>query len=163
MGNKTTELSGRELDRLAILRAQGIGIRGCARKLDRGVSTVSEELKRGSLPTGEYVAIHAQRLSELRKVHRQEREDLKNPWLYAYVWDKLREGWSPEQITGRLRKDCPDDRSKHLSPETIYRFIYAPEQADKRLWEYLPRKQTKRHKQYGRSVHKSQIPDRVLS
>ncbi len=161
MGNKTTELTEQERDKLATLRARGVGIRGCARELDRGISTVSEELRRGSLPSGEYVAIHAQRLSELRRANRKERESLKNPWLYAYVWDKLREGWSPEQITGRLKKDNPDDRSRHLSPETIYRFIYAPEQADKALWEYLPRKQKKRRKQHGRSVRKSRIPDRV--
>lgn len=161
MGNKTKEFTERERDKLAVLRAQGVGVRGCARKLDRGVSTVSEELRRGSLPTGEYIAIHAQRLSEVRKAHRQERETLKNPWLYAHVWDKLREGWSPEQIAGRLKKDYPADRSRHVSPETIYQFIYAPEQADKRLWEYLPRKQKKRRKQLGRSVHKSRIPNRV--
>ena len=161
MGNKTTELTESERDTLAASRAKGLGVRACARELRRGVSTISEELKRGSLPTGEYVAIHAQRLSELRKTNRQEREQLKNPWLYAYVLDKLRLGWSPEQITGRLRRKYPDDRSRHLSPETIYQFIYAPEQADKLLWEYLPRKQKKRRKQHGRSVHKSRIPDRV--
>ncbi|MGI0135414.1 MAG: IS30 family transposase [Candidatus Micrarchaeaceae archaeon] len=161
MGNKTTELTETERDKLALARGQGLGVRACARELGRGVSTVSEELKRGSLPTGEYVAIHAQRLSGLRKANRQEREQLKNPWLYAYVLGKLLEGWSPEQITGRLKRQYPDDRSRHLSPETIYQFVYAPEQADKRLWEYLPRKQKKRRKQHGRSVHKSRIPDRV--
>ncbi len=161
MANKTTELKETERDKLALERGRGLGIRACARELGRGVSTVSEELKRGSLPTGEYVAIHAQRLSVLRKANRQEREQLKNPWLYAYVYDKLREGWSPEQRTGRLKRKYPSDRSRHLSPETIYQFVYAPEQADKLLWEYLPRKQKKRRKQYGRSVHKSRIPDRV--
>jgi IS30 family transposase len=161
MGNKTSELTEAERDRLAALRAQGLGVRACAWELRRGVSTVSEELKRGSLASGEYVAIRAQRLSKDRKLHRQEREALKNPWLYAHVLDKLRDGWSPEQITGRLRKENPDDHSRHLVPETIYRYIYGSEQADKRLWEYLPRKQHKRRKQFGRSVHKSPIPNRV--
>lgn len=161
MGNKTTELTEEDRDNLAKCRAQGLGVRACARELSRGVSTISDELRRGSLPSGEYVAIHAQHLSDLRKIRRQEREALKNPWLYSYVLDKLRLGWSPEQITGRLRKDYPDDRSRHLSPETIYQFIYGSEQANKRLWEYLPRKQTKRRKQTGRSVHRTRIPDRV--
>lgn len=161
MANKTNELTETERDKLAVNRAKGLGVRACARELGRGVSTVSEELKRGSLPTGEYIAIYAQRRSELRKANRQEREQLKNPWLYAYVMEKLREGWSPEQITGRLKRIYPDERNRHLSPETIYQFIYAREQADKLLWEYLPRKQKKRRKQHGRSVHKSRIPDRV--
>lgn len=161
MGNKTTELTETERDKLALARGQGLGVRACAQELGRGISTISEELKRGSLPTGEYVSIHAQRLSSLRRANRQEREHLKNPWLYSYVLEKLREGWSPEQITGRLKRDYPGDRSRQLSPETIYQFVYAPEQADKALWEYLPRKQKKRRKQHGRSVHKSRIPDRV--
>ncbi len=161
MANKTKELTEAERDKLAGLRAQGVGVRGCARELRRGVSTISEELRRGCLPTGQYVAIHAQRRSQLRKAHRQEREALKNPWLYAYVLEKLRDGWSPEQITGRLRKDYPDESSRHLSPETIYQYIYDPEQVSKLLWEYLPRKQKKRQKQHGRSVRKSRIPDRV--
>jgi len=161
MANKTNELTETERDKLAVNRAKGLGVRACARELGRGVSTVSEELKRGSLPTGEYIAIYAQWRSELHKGNRQEREQLKNPWLYAYVMEKLREGWSPEQITGRLKRIYPDERNRHLSPETIYQFIYAREQADKLLWEYLPRKQKKRRKQHGRSVHKSRIPDRV--
>lgn len=161
MGNKTTELTEEDRDNLAKYRAQGLGVRACARELGRGASTISDELKRGSLAIGEYVAIHAQHLSNLRKIHRQEREALKNPWLYAHALDKLRLGWSPEQIAGRLRKDYPDERARHLSPETIYRFIYGLEQVEKRLWEYLPRKQTKRRKQTGRSVHRTRIPDRV--
>lgn len=161
MGNKTRELIAEERDKLAVLKARGLGVRAIARKLDRGASTVSEELKRGCLPNGEYVAIYAQRQSGLRKANRQEREQLKNPWLYTYVYDKLREGWSPEQITGRLKRDYPVERNCHLSPETIYQFIYAPEQAGKALWEYLPRKQKKPAQRRGRSVHKSQIPDRV--
>lgn len=161
MGNKSKELTEADRDMLALARAQGLGVRACARELGLGVSTVSEELKRGRLPTGEYVAIHAQRKSALRKANRYERETLKNPWLYAHVLEKLREGWSPEQITGRLKRNYPDDRSRQLSPETIYQFIYAPEQADKVLWENLPRKQKKRRKQHGRSVHKSRIPDRI--
>jgi len=161
MGNKTKELTGEERDKLAGLQARGMGVRACARELGRGASTVSEELTRGRLSTGEYVAIHAQHRSGLRKAHRQEREVLKNPWLYAHVWEKLRDGWSPEQITGKLKKVYPEDSDRHLSPETIYRFIYAPEQAEERLWEYLPRKQMKRRHRHGRSVHRSRIPDRV--
>lgn len=161
MANKTKELTENERDQLAVLRAQGLGVRACSRILGRGISTISDELGRGSLPSGTYVAIHAQQLSQLRKAHRKERKALKNPWLYMHVLRKLRSGWSPEQITGRLRKNYPNDRTRHLSPETIYAYIYAPANRHLMLWEYLPRKQKKRHKQHGRSVHTSRIPDRV--
>lgn len=161
MANKTNELTESERDTLAILRAQGHGVRACARELGRGVSTVSGELTRGSLPSGEYVAIHAQRRSDDRRDHRQERHPLKNEWLYGYVHEKLREGWSPEQIEGRLKKNYPGNPGRHINHETVYRFIYAEENKDKRLWEYLPKKQTKRRHKSGRTVHKSRIPDRV--
>lgn len=68
---------------------------------------------------------------------------------------------SPEQIHGRLPKVYPNDLRMRVSPETIYAFIYAPEQADEKFWEYLPRKQKKRRKRPGRKVHRSRIPDRV--
>src|SRR5918998_4449386 len=32
--------------------------------------------------------------------------------------------WSPEQISGRLRLDFPDDDSMRISPEAIYQSLY---------------------------------------
>jgi transposase, IS30 family len=74
----------------------------------------------------------------------------------------LRKGWSPEQIAGRLKEiEHPTDQHWNIHHETIYQFIYSKDNKDKKLWEYLPRKQKKRKKQTGRSVHRSQIPNRV--
>jgi len=70
-------------------------------------------------------------------------------------------GWSPEQISGRLVIDYPDDRTMRIGHETIYRYIYSSEQSEQKLWEYLPRKQKKRRKHSGRKVQRSRIPDRV--
>jgi IS30 family transposase len=36
----------------------------------------------------------------------------------------LREGWSPEQIAGMLKRAWPDDPSKTVSHETIYTALY---------------------------------------
>jgi IS30 family transposase len=84
-----------------------------------------------------------------------------NDWLYAYVHARLRDGWSPGQISGRLKRDYPGEKTRHINHETIYRYIYAEENQDERLWEYLPRKQNRRRKQTGRNVHRSRIPNRV--
>ena len=40
------------------------------------------------------------------------------------VAKKLREDWSPEQISGWLCKHYPDDEAMHISHETIYRTLF---------------------------------------
>lgn len=155
-----TKLTKNERDQIALLRAQKVGIRKIARALDRSPSTISDELKRNR--NGEYyVAIHAQALTEARKQEAGKRHPLKNPSVYKYVMKKLGEGWSPEQISGRLKLKKPENSYWHICIETIYQFIYEEDNAPKRLWEYLPRKQKKRKEHHGRGVHRSQIPDRV--
>jgi len=120
------------------------------------------------------------------------KQPLKNKKVYAYVLEHLRGSWSPEQIAGRLKKvDHPYDSSWHICHETIYAFIYKKKtdetkqgikqksildkrlqgkekqvitvtDANRPLWEYLRRKQTKRRKRNGRKVHRVRIPDRVI-
>ena len=48
--------------------------------------------------------------------------------LLAHVVDRLRAGWSPQQIAGRLRQEAEADGkdSKWLCHETIYRHVYGP-------------------------------------
>ena len=41
----------------------------------------------------------------------------------AYVDEKLRERWSPEQISGRLKREYAGDDSMRVCHETIYQFI----------------------------------------
>lgn len=159
--NHHTKLSEEERDTIAFLYARGKSLRTIARVIERSVSTVSDELKRNRYKDG-YVAIHAQRLADVRKrAGPIAKHVLKSAWLENHVLVRLRRGWSPEQIAGRLKRKYPKAQSRHLHHETIYTYIYANERQAERLWEYLPRKQKKRRKQHGRSVHKSHIPDRV--
>jgi len=154
------KITERERDEIAILRAKSIGVRAIARKLGRSPSSISDELKRNTF--GEYyVAIHAQAKADKRKVEAGKRPPLKNRFVYVYVRRKLRRGWSPEQISGRLKMKYPGDETKHIHFESIYRYIYEETNKDKQLWEYLPRKQKKRKKKYGRKSHRCRIPDRV--
>jgi IS30 family transposase len=58
--------------------------------------------------------------------------------LRTYIVCRLKEGWSPEQISGRLRRK----KSKYtVCHETIYRYIY---KKNNRLYRYLPYKKPKR-------------------
>jgi IS30 family transposase len=44
--------------------------------------------------------------------------------LRAKVEKDLEKKYSPEQITGRLRVEFPDDPEMYVSPETIYQSLY---------------------------------------
>lgn len=154
---KKGKLTEEERDRIAMLRAKGVGIREIGRLLDREHSTIIRELKRNRFGQG-YNAIHAQHAAEARKSNAGKRLPLKNKETYAYVLEKLRCGWSPEQIAGRLARIQGE---KVLCHETIYQFIYKKALKEDRLWEYLPRKQKHRYRKYGRKSQKVSIPQRV--
>jgi len=163
-----------ERELLANYLASGKSKRECSRLLGRPLKTIKAEVKRnGSWVKDQYgktvfvyIAITAQAKAQERQLNSAYNKcELKNPDVYRYVTKYLRDGWSPEQIEGRSKKvDHPDDPYWHICHETIYEWIYQQPQDPQtgRYWfEYLRRKQKKRKKQKGRSVHKSQIPDRV--
>lgn len=146
-----------ERDQIALWRAHSIGIREIARRLGRSPSSIHDELKRNR--SGEYyIAITAQARAEKRKSKAGERAALKDSNTYTYVTEKLKLGWSPEEIAGRLERECGH---KVISHEAIYQWIYSGKDTTRKWWEYLPRKQKKRKKKYGRKSQRGRIPDRV--
>lgn len=150
-------LSDQERDQIAVWRAQKTSIREIARRLGRHHSSIEAELQRNRWGEA-YIAIHAKKETRKRMQTARKKHPLKDLATYAYVLERLRWGWSPEEISGRLELERGE---KFLHHESIYRFIYAQKNKGLKLWEYLPRKQKKRRKQTGRSSHKSRIPNRV--
>lgn len=179
---------------------QGVAKKECARLLGRDIRTIQREIIRNKTRVAVgwndwqmlYEPIHAQHIAEQRKQHAfLAKQPLKNKQIYSYILKHLRQGWSPEQIAGRLRNvDHPDDPSWHICHETIYQFIYKKKTAmtkqgirqlsildktkrgkektvvtvtdhERPLWEYLRRKQVKRRKLAGRKVQRVRIQDRV--
>lgn len=71
-----------------------------------------------------YLAFRAQaRADDLaRRVKRRWFET--REWLWVIVIELLREGWSPQQISRRLRKEHPDEPEWRVSHEAIYQAIY---------------------------------------
>jgi len=151
------QLQPNERDKIAVWISKGLSIREIGRHLKRNPSTICRELKRNRFGNN-YVAIHAQRVSYQRKSRTNKSHPQKSPWIYSYVLEKLREGWSPEQISGRLKLK---HGKKIIHWETIYRWIYDPKLKNKKLWEYLPRKQKRRKTKYGRKAQRIKIPNRV--
>lgn len=152
------QLRTHDRDLIAVWKGAGLSHKEVARRLHRSPSTIGREVRRNRRPDGHYVAIRAQEQRDVRQQHAKRRHPLKSPAVYAYVHEKLRDRWSPEQIAGRLRRDHGHPL---ICPETIYQFVYDEGNREKHLWEYLPRGQKQRRKQHGRSVQKVRIPQRV--
>jgi len=133
-----------------------------AKELGRNVCTIGREIKRNSFGCV-YEPLHAHgKALRRRKKAFAAKHPLKNAKVFSYVIDELRNGWSPEQIAGRLKnRNHPNDPSWHICHETIYRFIYCVKQKDKAYWEYLRRKQKRRRRKSGRKSQRVRIPDRI--
>ena len=75
--------------------------------------------------------------------------------LAVYVMDRLKAGWSPEQIAGRLRASGAPER---LSHETIYRFVYGTQGQQLGLYQDLPMARRRRRARYQRKPRGLVIP-----
>lgn len=141
MGKSYDQLSLEERITLAQLRAEGLSIRQIAADMDRSPSTIARELKRNVGRQIGYKPAYAQDRTKARrwKGSRLERD----PALADEVLGCLKKGWSPEQTCAWLARV---HAHKVISPESIYRFIYAQIARTKNYaWRhYLPRAKSKR-------------------
>lgn len=155
---KKPKITPEERDQIAVLLASKTSLRSIAKQLGRSVSSISEEVKRNSR-NGQYTALLAQELSVERNTASRRSNPLKSPTIYAYVCAKLRCGWSPEQIAGRLKRDNGDKQV--ICHETIYRYIYSKEGREKNLTEYLVRHHYRRRKWHTRHLYRRGIANRT--
>jgi IS30 family transposase len=81
--------------------------------------------------------------------------------LVAYCCDKLREGWTPQLIAGRLPIDFPTDPAMRACAETLYTWIYSDQAKHRQLMDYLPRAHRRRRTKTGRRVNRSKPQGRV--
>ena len=118
---KDTSLSFEEREFISRGLAVGESIRAIARQLQRSPSTVSREVNRngGQL---KYRAIAADNASILRR-RRPKAHKLESKRLNRLVVKKLNLDWSPEQISGWLRRKYTD-KKMNISHETIYRALF---------------------------------------
>lgn len=144
-------LSLYEREQLALLRVKGISFREIGRQLNRSHTTLSREYGNKAKYGREYVPCKAQEKAEKLAVVQRTKAPLKNPEIFLYVREKLRdEHWSPEIIAGRLLIDHPG-LSIHF--ETIYRYVHnAKKTGRKRLWRFLTSHHHRRRKRHGRSI-----------
>jgi len=117
-------LSFAEREEIALGRAAGRSLRLIATVLGRSPSTISRELARNVDPRGGYRATTAHALAYDRASRPKPAKLVTNLALRAKVEQDLEKKYSPEQITGRLLVEFPNDPEMRVSPETIYQSLY---------------------------------------
>src|SRR4051794_29440034 len=131
-----------------------------AARLGRHPSTIYRELGRNRFRDGDrgfcgYFPLNAQDLARRRRQRR--RKLAMNEGLRAHVTERLKAGWSPQQIAGRLKQEQADDRTS-VCHETIYRHVYGPEGREDGLYRHLPKARRRRGSRCGRRPRSTPIP-----
>ena len=144
--------------------ASGSSIRKIAQLLDRAASTVSREVVRhGGRP--EYRASEADAQAWKSALRPKPCLLAIHEKLQEIVASKLLLDWSPEQISGWLKTQYPNDESLRVSHETIYRslFIQARGALKKELVGHLRSKRRIRRSRHSRVFRDSrgQIVDAI--
>ena len=130
-----------ERDRIAQLRYQEADQKEIAQALRRSPATISRELRRNGTG-GDYYAAQAQRESQRRRRERPLVRKMEDPQINQQVRSGLTHEWSPEQISGRMKQQRPDDDKRTVSPQTIYAWIKKDEHREH--WESFLRRRGKR-------------------
>ena len=131
-----------------------------AKSIGVNKSTVSREIKQRSTPNG-YKAWVAQTDYEKKRKRCRQRKKMDDLNRQRYVTRKLQVGWSPEQISGRMKQE--EKTYLYVCKETIYKWLYRDEWAYgwELLFQYLRWGRKKRMKHYGSRKHRGKIPNRV--
>lgn len=137
-----------------------------ARELRRPTSAVSREIdgapRKGS---HRYDADRAQKRADKRSARQGRDSKLTHEPLRTYMTEKLRLGWSPEQIALRLPIEFPKDTRMRISYEAVYQYIYAQVNAGgtvkygkEDLRPHLARRHKRRQKKGFRQTQKLYRP-----
>jgi IS30 family transposase len=140
----------------------GESVRAMARDLGRAPSTISREIARNG-GRRHYRALNAETQAWQRARRPKSSRFAQSPMLRAAVHAKLRVNWSPEQISGWLRREYPEVSDMHVSHETIYRslFIQTRGALKRELTKHLrTRRQMRRSQRAGQPIE-SRIVDAV--
>jgi len=133
--------------------ASGQSCRVMAEHLQRAVSTVSREVARHG-GRAQYRANQADQQAWDSALRPKPCLLATRSQLQEMVARKLMQDWSPQQISGWLKTEYPNDQSLHVSHETIYRslFIQARGALKKDLIQHLRSQRRIRRSQHA-SVH----------
>lgn len=145
-----THLSMAERCRFNCFLSMKLKIGEIAKRMDRHRSTLYRELNRDT-EDGFYLPSIAHKLAQTRHSHPPNKLDVFVD-LNKYVIEKLHIGWTPKEISGRMRLDKLDF---YVCPESIYRYIYRNKHLG--FYKLLPSKQAKRRPFKIRKTHQKTL------
>ena len=153
-------LTSEERFAIELFLRQGLSCREIAIRLRRSHTTISRELRRNHSTSG-YRAQTAQRRAETRRSRPRHYRRQQLETLVAYVDNKLRNDWAPEQISGRICLDHPHDEGMRISVETIYSWIYTATLQGGKIHRHLRRGRSRRRPQTRYRKGKRFNPGRI--
>ncbi len=146
-----TQLTREQRYQIKALLDTDISYRKIAKTIRVSPSTISRELKRnlgerGYLPNQAHEKALARKKKKIKPRIKEE--------VWVLVKKELREDWSPEQISGKLKMS-----EIFISHERIYQYVYADKRAGGTLWKHL-RHPKKYRKRAGGRDRRGKIPNR---
>ena len=161
-----SQLTLEERIRIEIKYREGLSLRDIADHLGNGrtAGSISREIAgRPRKGLGKYQAYVSHKRALERRLGKKPVR-LKSELIRSYMKEKMRLGWSPEQVSIRLPIDHPGNRISH---EAIYQFVYAQvrrggngkvKDGCEDLRPYLPRRHTRRQTKGFRQAQKAYRP-----
>lgn len=136
-----------------------------ALQLGRNRSSIHREVKKWVVkPTDKYEANLAHFLAKDDYLNKRNKDKINsNPRLKAYVYARLEERDSPEQISGRLKELYPHDKKMSVSHEAIYKHIYRKRQSALGIYliSLLPYSHSKRRRKRKGGINRNRIKEAV--
>lgn len=134
-----------------------------AKRLKRNPSTITKEVaKQVKKRKWCYSAVKGNTIAkENRKKSGRIKKLEANPQLLLYIQDKLKQEWSPEEISNRLKLEHPNDVNMRISHESIYQYLYCLPRGElkKELMRGLRRERKQRLSRFALHARRSGITD----
>lgn len=153
---KYRHLTKDERCQIYILLKRGDSISTIANELGFNRSTISREITRNSGRKG-YRHKQAQKKAEERRYNASKRPFKMTPTTVNLIEEKLKLQWSPVQISGWCKNNCPDMTVSH---ETIYKHIWEDKRKGGTLYRELRHSGKKYNKRSKGKAGRGCIPNR---
>lgn len=120
---KNTRLTAEERELISRELVKKSSHRSIAKALGRHHSAISREIQLNG-GNDHYRAMVAEERAETMRLRPRSRKLEAHQRLHDFVQYGLSHEWSPEQISGKLKEQYPDDLDMRVSAETIYQTLF---------------------------------------